>query len=274
MHVDYQSLSNELAANGTLELQSAGEDLDSMLRGLPLARVRKALDVGCGSGAMTRLLAQHLPAAEIWGLDLSPSHVEYAQALGHQEGLGNLHYICGDIFAASADLPKNFDLICEKYVLMSMVGDAKAHAFLARMKEHLCRGGVLVLIESDVNFGQDRYPEPPEPLRSVLPRIVTYYRERGTIEWRCGLHLYKHLKSAGFNNVEVSLADARIMKGGAPLALVEHACTDVEDLIVPCLTEMGFPHLVREVAQQWRDYLRGQDHFIYNPVFIGCGTAA
>jgi SAM-dependent methyltransferase len=273
MELEYQLLANELVANDTLELQSAGEDQESMLRLLPLNGVRKVLDVGCGSGALTRGLAQRLgSSAEIWGLDLALDHIEYARMIGRRQGISSLRYVCGDILDPPRSLPQDFDLVCEKYVLMSMAGDAASSLFLARTKQCLRPGGVLVLIEADINFGQDRYPPPPEPLRSVLPRIVTYYRENGTIEWRCGIRLYQYLNNAGFANVEIFLADPRIMKGGIPVELVEHACIGVEDLIRPCLEEMGSAHLLEEVSGQWCDYLRGENHFIYNPIFVACGT--
>jgi SAM-dependent methyltransferase len=272
MELEYLLLANELVANDTLELQSAGEDQESMLRLLPLNGVRKVLDVGCGSGALTRRLAQRLGSStEIWGLDLALNHVEYARMLSRQQGISSLRYMCGDILDPPRTLPRDFDLVCEKYVLMSMVGEGASRFFLDRVKECLRPGGILALIEPDINFGQDRYPPPPEPLRSVLPRIVTYYQESGAIDWRCGIRLYDYLNDAGFANIEIFLADPRIMKGGAPVELVQHACTDVEDLIRPCLEERGCAHLVAEVSEQWRDYLRGKNHFIYNPVFVAYG---
>ena len=106
------------------------------------------------------------------------------------------------------------------------------------------------MIEPDVNFGAERHPPSPEPLASVLPRIVDYYRRHELIEWRCGLHLFHHLHEAGFSAVKVTLVDGRIISGGAPRALVEHGCRSVEELVEPCLTEMG---MAGKIAQGFSD---------------------
>src|ERR1700754_192457 len=37
------------------------------------------LDVGCGNGAFTELLAQRCKPAELQGVDLSPAQIEYAR---------------------------------------------------------------------------------------------------------------------------------------------------------------------------------------------------
>ena len=43
---------------------------------------RRALDVGTGSGAVARLLAEHWPEAEVTGVDVSAGMVEEARRLG------------------------------------------------------------------------------------------------------------------------------------------------------------------------------------------------
>ena len=55
--VSYGSLSNELVTNDKLELQAEGENIDIFIQALPLQQVRKILDVGSGSGSMSRSLA-------------------------------------------------------------------------------------------------------------------------------------------------------------------------------------------------------------------------
>jgi hypothetical protein len=163
-------------------------------------------------------------------------------------------------------------LVIEKYLLMHLVPRRREGALLARMRDSLRRGGRVALIEPDVNFGAERYPLPPEPLASVLPRIVDYYRRHDLIEWRCGLQLFHHLRQAGFSAVKVSLVDGRILSGGSPRPLVEHGCRDVEELIEPCLAEMGMIEKTAMVAKQWRDYLRDPASFLYTPIFLGEGT--
>jgi ubiquinone/menaquinone biosynthesis C-methylase UbiE len=43
-----------------------------------VAGIRRGLDVGCGPGQFTVLVAERVPSAEIWGIDLAPTMIELA----------------------------------------------------------------------------------------------------------------------------------------------------------------------------------------------------
>ena len=45
-----------------------------------LAGARRVLDAGCGPGQFTILVAERLPAAEVWGIDLAPTMIELARS--------------------------------------------------------------------------------------------------------------------------------------------------------------------------------------------------
>lgn len=270
----YEALSNELVDNGKLELQAEGENTQALIDALPLGGVRSVLDVGCGSGAMTRALARRLgPDVDVCGLDVSPGHVGYARRLAAEGGLPNVRYVLGDILAAPAGRAERFDLVFEKYVLMAMAPRRLGGPFLSGMRGRARPGGRVVCIEADINFGQERFPPPPRDLARVLRRVVTYYRRRGLIEWRCGVRLYSLLKRAGFSRVEVKLVDGRVIAGGRPAQLAEHDSIDVEQLLRPCLEEMGLGGQTDFYARRWREYLFGPDNFLYTPVFMGVGAA-
>ena len=50
------------------------EDLLPALEG-----IRRGLDVGCGPGQFTILLAERVPQVEVWGIDLAPTMIELAR---------------------------------------------------------------------------------------------------------------------------------------------------------------------------------------------------
>jgi SAM-dependent methyltransferase len=269
----YETLSNQGVSNQTLEDQAQGENLDAIVAALPLAGSRKVLDVGCGTGALTRRIALSLGTAGlVYGVDVSPHHIEHARRMARNEGLSNLRFVEADFLSEDCGLPRDFDLVVEKYLLMYEVPQGRDKVFLARMRDCTRPGGKVALIEADVNFGGERHPPPPEPLASVLPRIVEYYRRKGLIEWRCGLQLFHHLRQAGLRDVKVTLAEGRIIAGGSPPALVQHASRDVDELIRPCLEEMGLVGESSHVATQWREYLSDPASFLYTPIFVGEAT--
>jgi ubiquinone/menaquinone biosynthesis C-methylase UbiE len=64
--------------------------------------IRRGLDVGCGPGQFTILIAERLPGAEIWGVDLAPTMIELARRHGAEsDAATRLHFEVADV----ANLP-------------------------------------------------------------------------------------------------------------------------------------------------------------------------
>ena len=82
------------------------EDLFTGLQG-----TRRGLDVGCGPGQFTILVAERLPAAEVWGIDLAPTMIELArQHAAASPAAGRLHFEVADV--AELPFPDNhFDAV-------------------------------------------------------------------------------------------------------------------------------------------------------------------
>jgi ubiquinone/menaquinone biosynthesis C-methylase UbiE len=83
---------------GVLELRAADPQQRAMLNAylseIQLPGEAVALDVGCGTGAVTRVLAELPEIREVIGLDPSPVFVEKARELG--KGLAKLSFHTGD----------------------------------------------------------------------------------------------------------------------------------------------------------------------------------
>ncbi len=70
--------------------------------------VRRVVDVGCGSGAISVTLALELPGVEIWGTDISPAAL--CVAAGNARRLGAVvHLVACDLLTAFA--PASMDLV-------------------------------------------------------------------------------------------------------------------------------------------------------------------
>ena len=55
------------------------------------------LDVGCGTGFFTRLLAEGLSRGKVYGLDIDGEHIAAAREIGRRQGLaGRVEFIQGD----------------------------------------------------------------------------------------------------------------------------------------------------------------------------------
>jgi malonyl-CoA O-methyltransferase len=104
------------------------------LAGLPVARI---LELGCGTGRMTRLLRQQFPAAVITAIDLSPQMVDFAR-----NSTSDVTFIVADAESFVVDLPAHFDLV---------ISNATAQWFedagttLTRASKVLARRGLLAV---------------------------------------------------------------------------------------------------------------------------------
>ncbi|MDR9440683.1 MAG: class I SAM-dependent methyltransferase [Halomonas sp.] len=135
----------------------------------------RVLDVGCGTGGASRLLAAEF-GAEVTGLDITAAFVEVASWLSRATGLDDrTHFLCAD--ASHAPLADGtFDVVWCQHALMNMPDIA---AVLAEWHRLLVPGGTVLLHE--VVAGDD-----PSPLRLPVPwarRVETsHLRSRHALE--------------------------------------------------------------------------------------------
>lgn len=71
-----------------------------LLAAVPLTEVRRAVDIGCGPGNSTELLAERFPGAEIVGLDSSPEMLAAAR-----ERLPHVTFVEADISTWAPEAP-------------------------------------------------------------------------------------------------------------------------------------------------------------------------
>ncbi len=97
---------------------------------------RRALDVGCGEGTLTRELRQRIP--EVVGIDRD--HAGIVAARAHPMG-GDIEYLEGDALAFAFE-PASFDLI----TAVASLHHVPAERALAHLGSLLRAGGVLAVI--------------------------------------------------------------------------------------------------------------------------------
>jgi SAM-dependent methyltransferase len=105
----------------------------------------RVLDVGCGVGRWSRLLAAR--GAEVLGVDLSPTMIAQAQQRAAAEGVaGRCRFQVRDL--ATLDVGERFDLVLGVTVLQHILDPRALRAALAAMTAHLAAGGRMVLLEA------------------------------------------------------------------------------------------------------------------------------
>jgi 2-polyprenyl-3-methyl-5-hydroxy-6-metoxy-1,4-benzoquinol methylase len=112
------------------------------LRVIPGMRV---LDVGCGIGRWSRLLAAR--GANVTGVDLSPTMIAEAERRAQASGLaGRCRFLVQD--SAALEVGGTFDLIVCVTMLQHMLDVGQMRSALNRMALHLAPQGRLVLLEA------------------------------------------------------------------------------------------------------------------------------
>jgi trans-aconitate 2-methyltransferase len=106
-----------------------------LLARVPLAVARRCIDVGCGPGNSTELVAARFPDAEVSGLDSSPAMIAKAK-----ERLPGLSFETADVL--TWEPRERFDLIFANAVFQWVPDHA---TFLPRLIGYLAPGGCLAV---------------------------------------------------------------------------------------------------------------------------------
>ena len=112
-------------------LQFEGERLRpalDLLARVPLESPRKIIDLGCGSGNVTRLLAERWPDAQIVGVDSSPSMLQQARAA---TGDSRIAFVAADLAQWQPETP--VDLVYSNAALHWLPDHAAVFARVAAM---------------------------------------------------------------------------------------------------------------------------------------------
>jgi len=128
-----------------------------------------SLDVACGPGSVVAAFARRVRRAE--GLDATEAMLEEARKLAAREGLRNVTWHRGSVYALPfAD--EAFDIVSCRYAFHHLLEPARALAEMVRV----CRdGGRVVLCDA---FASD------DPLKALAFNGMERYRDPSTVEFR------------------------------------------------------------------------------------------
>ena len=176
---------------------------------LGLFKGATAVDVGCGSGAVTRALARWLgPGCVVYGVDRDANFIAYARRQAKAMGLSRrARYLEGD--ALALPLPDNCADVVTSYTVVSHIPDTER---FVREKIRVCRSGGRVSI-MEVHGGGPSASPPPLSLRPT----------KGETD------LWKPLEEAFRAKVEQpwKVGAARIKLAEIPILLERHGLRDI-----------------------------------------------
>lgn len=178
-----------------------------------LVRGKRVLDVACGLGYGTKILA-NAGAKSVVGVDVSEQAIEYAKAQYRSE---NIQYICSDALALNADSLGLFDVIVSFETLEHVVDP---EALLNILKSLLSSDGVLVVsVPNDIDLGVENpyhlskftYQSFNELLDKIFQRVRPYYQN-----YVLGSMISKdlELRDHVFDNIDMFSYSAFLLQDG------------------------------------------------------------
>lgn len=139
----------------------------------------RVLDVGCGVGRWSRMLAAR--GGEVSGIDLSPTMIQIARRRAAAAGLaGRCRFVVQDL--AELALEDRFDLVLAVTVLQHILDPARLRQAVQQMSAHLAANGRMLLLEA----------APMQPSRRCDSEIFTARQRHTYLELfsDCGLRLH------------------------------------------------------------------------------------
>jgi SAM-dependent methyltransferase len=157
----------------------------------------RVLEVACGVGAQTILLARNSPGAEFVSVDISRESLLKAKHRVSEEGITNVTFRQADVYHLPFR-PETFDHIFVCFLLEHLPDPL---LFLKCMKEVLRPGGTITFIEGD--HGSALFFPDSRDAHTVIDCLVQLQREMGG-NALIGRELWHLMTDAGFMRIAVS----------------------------------------------------------------------
>lgn len=168
------------------------EELAPWVRSLKTSPPRRVLDAGCGSGIVTRYLAETFPSAEVRGCDGAAERVKQAaSAASAHRNVGIDHE---DLTALSYG-DGHFDAIVCRFVLQHMTPKIRDQA-LSELYRVLAPGGTLRIVDIDGAFFNFH------PLKPAFEKKIRKVFDNGQVDMHVGRKLPSLLFKANFSSVD------------------------------------------------------------------------
>lgn len=158
----------------------------------------EVLDLGCGTGKISRSIGRFVTAGSVLGIDRSPTMVVAAQASPELQEMHNIRFQVGD--SEKLDLPTaSFNFVYARLLFQHL---RDPQLTLSEIRRVLKPGGIVCLVDIDDDWSMI-YPR-VESMQSFREAFVRIQAEQGG-DANVGRKLGTYLSIAGFAHIKTAI---------------------------------------------------------------------
>ena len=242
---------------------------EETLKHLEIAGLKKGmnvLDVGCGTGAITRIIAEIVNPGRVIGIDFSAERLEIAKGLAHEAGIENVEFIQCDILQERdfSNWPKNFfNLVWSRFLFEYL---KKPEEVLRKLKELVAPGGKVVVADLDGHQGAYFYPIEKE-IEQTISKVFRRLPKEGFDPF-VGRKLYNMFYKAGFKDIKVHILPYQVVVGRVSPDVLKNWQIKLETLKPLFMRILKDESVVKQTSSEFLNYLEREDTFSFSLLFI------
>lgn len=217
----------------------------------------RVLEIGCGVGAQTRIIAQKNPDVHFTSIDISKKSIELAETAIKKEGIRNVEFRLQDVRGLQPHKEGKFD---HAFICFFLEHIPNPLEILKQVKRMVHEGGTITVIEGDHG---STFFHPDNPFsRAVVEAQVKLQAQRGG-NANIGRELYPLLDKAGYNQISVS--PRQIYVDRSKPAMVEGFIKNTFTAMIQGMSE----ELLKEELLSLSGYQRGIEGLLRTTVADG-----
>lgn len=194
---DY-AYAGKLEEAARLEAQAIayGRVLEKELEIMNLKPGMKVLDAGCGTGAISRMIAQKVSPGEVYGIDIDPVFISEAKKLAKKKGIENIEFELDNVDDLKFD-NNTFDVVYCRLVLMHVKNPVKT---VIELKRATKKNGFIAVSDND-DGSVLTYPPMPKAM-GMWTKFGELAETRGEDRY-IGRKLFSILSLAGLASIKI-----------------------------------------------------------------------
>lgn len=218
------------------------------------------LDAGCGSGVVSRYLAQEYPNSHVIGCDANEQRIQTATK--HSSSIKNLEFKTEELTKLSYS-SNFFDLIVCRYVIEHL-SPSDQDQVVQEFYRCLKPGGKLLLIDMDGGFSNIF------PTHELIEKTIKLVNESKMIDLTAGRKLFPLLNENGFHSTEYKI-NTYTFSGDSLISESELIQERLMNAKVFLIHLLGSERAFEDLALKYREILKSESAVLFYNKFIATG---